>query len=57
MILVIVDGVRTIIKLLCDLVTFIWLMLRPHGALAAENLFLRKQISHVPAAQAEATAA
>ncbi len=38
-------GVRTIIKLLCDLATFIWLVLRPHGALAAENLFLRKQLA------------
>ena len=38
-------GVRTIIKLLCDLATFTWLILRPHGALAAENLFLRKQLA------------
>ena len=38
-------GVRTIIELLCDLATFIWLMLRPHGALVAENLFLRKQLA------------
>ena len=45
MISVIVGGVRTIIKLLCDLATFIWLMLRPHGALVAENLFLRKQLA------------
>jgi putative transposase len=28
-----------------SLVTFIWLTLRPHGALAAENLFLRKQLA------------
>ncbi len=39
------DGVRTISKLLYDLATFIWLMLRPHGALVAENLFLRKQLA------------
>ena len=39
------DGVRTIIKFLNDLATFIWLMLRPHGALVAENLFLRKQLA------------
>jgi hypothetical protein len=45
MILLIMDGVRTIIKLLYDLPTFIWLMLRPHGALVAENLFLRKQLA------------
>ena len=45
MISVIMDGVRTISKLLYDLATFIWLMLRPHGALVAENLFLRKQLA------------
>jgi len=38
-------GVRTTIKLLYDLATLIWLMLRPHGALVAENLFLRKQLA------------
>jgi transposase InsO family protein len=32
-------------SLLCDLVTFIWLSMRPHNALAAENLFLRKQLA------------
>jgi transposase InsO family protein len=32
-------------SLLCDLVTFIWFSMRPHGALAAENLFLRKQLA------------
>jgi putative transposase len=45
MIPVIMDGIRRIIKLLPDLATFVWLMLRPHGALAAENLFLRKQLA------------
>jgi hypothetical protein len=45
MMLTLMDGVRTIIKLLGDLLTFIWLILRPHGALAAENLFLRKQLA------------
>jgi hypothetical protein len=39
------EGVGTTIKLLCDLATFIWLMLSPHGALVAENLFLRKQLA------------
>ncbi len=39
------EGVRLISKLLCDLATFIWLMLRPHGALVAENLCLRKQLA------------
>ena len=39
------DGVRAIIQLLADLATFVWLNLRPHAALAAENLFLRKQLA------------
>ncbi len=41
----IMDGVRAIIQLLADLATFVWLNLRPHAALAAENLFLRKQLA------------
>ena len=45
MILLIMDGVRTIIKFLYDLATFIRLMPRPHGALVAEILFLRKQLA------------
>ncbi len=45
MIFSILDGAQTIIKLLSDLATFIWLFLRPHGELAAENLFLRKQLA------------
>jgi putative transposase len=39
------DGVKTIITLLGDLVIFLWLFLRPQGSLAAENLFLRKQLA------------
>jgi hypothetical protein len=39
------DGVKTIIKLLGDLATFLWLVLRPQGALASENLFMRKQLA------------
>ena len=38
-------GIRTIIKLPYDLATFIWLMLRPRGALVAENLFWSKQLA------------
>ncbi|MEN8130348.1 MAG: integrase core domain-containing protein [Pseudomonadota bacterium] len=38
-------AIRTIIQLLRDLATFIWLTLRPPGTLAAENLFLRKQLA------------
>ena len=39
------EGVETIITLLGDLATFFWLTLRPQSALAAENLFLRKQLA------------
>jgi putative transposase len=39
------DGVKTIITLIRDSATFLWLFLRPQSALAAENLFLRKQLA------------
>ena len=39
------EGVKTIIRLLGDLATFLWLFLRPQGSLAAGNLFLRKQLA------------
>jgi putative transposase len=39
------EGVKTIIALLGDLVTFFWLTLHPQSVLAAENLFLRKQLA------------
>jgi hypothetical protein len=39
------EDVKTIITLLGDLATFFWLSLRPQSALAAENLFLRKQLA------------
>jgi putative transposase len=39
------EGVKTIISLLGDLATFFWVTLRPQNALAAENLFLRKQLA------------
>jgi transposase InsO family protein len=39
------EGVRTIITLLGDLAAFFWLTLRPQSTLAAENLFLRKQLA------------
>jgi len=38
-------AIRTIIQLLRDIATFIWLLLRPPGNLAAENLFLHKQLA------------
>jgi hypothetical protein len=41
-------SVKTIFILLVDLATFLWLALRPQGALAAENLFLRKQLVMSP---------
>ena len=43
--LTVMNGVRTIIKLLGDLVTFMWLIVRPRDTLAGENLFLRKQVA------------
>ena len=39
------DGAKIIIKLLGDLARFLWLSLRPQCSLAAENLFLRKQLA------------
>jgi putative transposase len=45
MMLAVMDGVRTIIKLLRDLATFLWLLLRPPASLAAENFFLREQLA------------
>ena len=39
------EGVKTIITLIGDLATFLWLSLRQKAALAAENLFLRKQLA------------
>jgi len=38
-------GVKTIIELLGDLATFLWLTLRPQSRLAAGNHFLRKQLA------------
>ena len=43
--LAIMDCTRTVTSLLCDLARFISLLMRPCGALAAENLFLRKQLA------------
>ena len=36
---------RTLLKLLVDVSYFLFLCLRPHPTLAAENLFLRKQLA------------
>jgi len=38
------EGVKTIITLLCDLFAFFWFALRQQAALASENLLLRKQL-------------
>jgi hypothetical protein len=43
--LAIMDDVRVINQLLGDLATFIWPNLRPHGTLATEKRFLRKQLA------------
>lgn len=37
--------VRTVFDLVVDVVLFVGLGLRSHGRLAAENLFLRKQLA------------
>ena len=39
------DGIKTLITLLGDLVAFLGLLIQPRSALAAENLFLRKQLA------------
>ena len=44
MIPAIMDGARVILQLLADPVMFLLLVLRPRCALAAETLFLRKQL-------------
>ncbi len=41
----IMDTAKAIFQLVADLVTFLCLMLRPRGALAADNLFLSKQLA------------
>ncbi len=45
MIWVVMDGVRVLLQLLIDAAAFARLLLRPRGAIAAENLFLRKQLA------------
>jgi len=39
------EFVKLIIKLLADVVILLGLSVRPHCALAAENLFLREQLA------------
>jgi hypothetical protein len=43
--LAIMGCTRMMTFLLCDLARFVSLLMRPRGALAAENLFLRKQLA------------
>jgi hypothetical protein len=57
MLLAIMDVVLTTIKLLRDLATFFWLLLRPPAALAAENLFLRRQLAMYRERKLEAASA
>ena len=40
----VVESVRTVFDVIADLLTFFYLRLRSSSALAAENLFLRKQL-------------
>jgi hypothetical protein len=39
------DCVAIISRLLADLLTYVWLLLRPSNTVAAENLFLRRQLA------------
>ncbi|MGI9332777.1 MAG: hypothetical protein ACR2RL_06410 [Gammaproteobacteria bacterium] len=39
------DVVNITLALLADLTAFLWLLLRPHRGVAAENLFLRRQLA------------
>jgi hypothetical protein len=45
MIAVVMEGVWVPLRLLADAAAFAWLLLRPRGVIAAENLFLRKQLA------------
>ena len=45
MILAAMNGLGFIYRLFADLATLFWLFLRPRRTLAAENLFLRKQLA------------
>ena len=45
MMLTVMESVRIVVRLLGDVVAFLWLRMRPASALAAENLFLRKQLA------------
>ena len=45
MILVVMDGVRVLLRLLAGPAAFVWLLLQPRGVVVAENLFLRKQLA------------
>ena len=45
MILVLMDVVRVLLRSLADAAAFAWLLLQARGAIAAENLFLRKDLA------------
>jgi hypothetical protein len=45
MLLAIMNSVKVIVRLISDLLAFLWLVMKPRYALAAENLFLRKQLA------------
>src|SRR5262249_7556723 len=38
-------AARTLLYVLADIVRFVWEAVRPHAQVAAENLFLRKQLA------------
>ena len=45
MLLAIMNSVKVIVRHIGDLLAFLWLVMQPRDALAAENLFLRKQLA------------
>jgi len=44
MLLAIMNSVKVILWLISDLLAFLWLVMQRRNALAAGNLFLRKQL-------------
>ena len=45
MISAMMNSVKVIVRLIGDLLEFLWLVMQPRDALAAGNLFLRKQLA------------
>lgn len=45
MLLAIMNSVKVIVRHIGNLLEFLWLVMQPRNALAAKNLFLRKQLA------------